>query len=66
MSHELVEHLEQWKTRHSAGSTEPLERLLARIGRTPITEPLLLIRLHEALLFLRAYPQTGAVARLVH
>ncbi len=38
--------------------------LLARLSKSPFTDPDLLIRYHELLLFIRAYPQTTKVERL--
>lgn len=41
-----------------------VERLLEGLGRTRVRDAGDLIRLHETVLFLRAYPQNGRVARL--
>jgi hypothetical protein len=47
--------------REAAGRTA---RLLERLTRTRVREPAELIRLHEIVLFLRAYPQSARVVRL--
>jgi hypothetical protein len=63
MSRELVEKLESWKTRFDPAAARELESLLGEIARTAFTDAPALIRLHEALLFLRAYPLSEEVAR---
>jgi hypothetical protein len=57
----LLEELEGWKRRYG-GEPEPLLRLLDEAGRTSTRTAAELIRLHETLLFLRAYPPSRAVA----
>lgn len=58
----LLEELEEWKRRYGE-SPEPLLRLLERAETARFPSPQELIRLHEALLFLRAYPHSQAVAQ---
>jgi hypothetical protein len=64
MSRELLDRLDLWKNRFDSASSAPLEELLRRIARHRFRDPQSLIRLHETLLFLRAYPRNTAVARL--
>jgi hypothetical protein len=64
MSTELVERLEQWKSRFDPSGVHQLERLLAAVARQRFTDAESLIRLHETLLFLRAYPLSEKVALL--
>jgi hypothetical protein len=64
MPHNLLEKLEPWKREFGGPETGALEHLLERVARAGFREASDLIRLHEALLFLRAYPRTPAVARL--
>ena len=64
MALDLVERLEQWKRRFDPSSAGQLERLLGRLKRARFSDAATLIRLHETLLFLRAYPLTEHVARV--
>jgi hypothetical protein len=64
MSRDLVERLEQWKRRFDPAGAGQLERLLAGIARHRFRDAEALIRLHETLLFLRAYPLSRKTARL--
>ena len=59
----LLDRLDEWKRRFGSPETGQLERLLERAARYPVRDAAGLIRLHEALLFLRAYPRTPEVAR---
>ena len=63
MPRDLLDRLDEWKSRFGAADTGRLERLLAAISKTRFRDPADLIRLHETLLFLRAYPRSGEVAR---
>ena len=63
MPRDLLDRLDKWKSRFGAADTGRLERLLAAISKTRFRDPADLIRLHETLLFLRAYPRSGEVAR---
>jgi hypothetical protein len=56
--------LESWKRQFGGPETGELERLLEQVARSRVRDAASLIRLHETLLFLRAYPRTLAVARL--
>jgi hypothetical protein len=60
----MLDQLDQWKSRFGSDDTARLERLLARVAARRWCEPADLIRLHETLLFLRAYPRSRRVAQL--
>src|ERR1039458_5210545 len=64
MSNELVARLEQAKSHFYPGSAGELEGLLAGIVQERFSDAEDLVRLHEALLFFRAYPASEKVARL--
>jgi hypothetical protein len=64
MPTDLLACLEPWKTRHGAPDLQELHRLLAAIPAHPFADAASLIRLHECLLFLRAYPADAQVMRL--
>jgi hypothetical protein len=64
MPTDLPARLEAWKSRFGEGNIAQLHRLLAAVGRAPFSDPDELIRLHECLLFLRAYPADATVMRL--
>jgi len=64
MPQTLLDRLDEWKRRFGGAETGDLERLLQRVARIRIRDAASLIRLHETLLFLRAYPRTPEVARL--
>jgi len=63
MARDWLERLGDWKSRYG-GDASALERLLAEAGRRKVRDAAELIRLHETLLFLRAYPQSREAARL--
>ncbi|MFZ5926860.1 MAG: hypothetical protein ACOYX1_05375 [Acidobacteriota bacterium] len=58
----LLDELASWKHRYGEDPA-PLVELLHRLAEAPFSSPEDLIRLHEDALFLRAYPQSEAVAR---
>ena len=62
MSRDLLDRLDKWKHRYGSPAGE-LETLLDRAARMPLRDARSAIRLHETLLFLRAYPHSPAVAR---
>lgn len=64
MPRDLLDRLDEWKSRFGPGGAGQLERLLAAAARRRFTDPGALIRLHETVLFLRAYARNGEVARL--
>jgi len=59
----LLARLEQEKTNFSRGSAAQTLHLLTALGRHEFRDPQPLIRFHDALLFLRAYPHNAAVLR---
>jgi len=61
---ELIARLEEWKHRFDPAIAADLEGLLSQIAQERFKETADLIRLHETLLFLRAYPLSAQVARL--
>jgi hypothetical protein len=64
MPSDLLARLEQWKTRFGAPDVSKLHQLLTGLGGRRFTDAHSLIRLHECLLFLRAYPADAEVLRL--
>ena len=66
MSKRLAElhELEAMKRSYGPGCAQKCERLLAHMRRVRIDDVESLIRFHDALLFLRAFPHSEAVARL--
>lgn len=64
MSKELLDRLDEWKLRFGCPDTGPLEQILAEIMSSRFADADALIRLHETLLFLRAYPPSRKVAKL--
>ncbi|MEK6299194.1 MAG: hypothetical protein AABO41_00605 [Acidobacteriota bacterium] len=61
----LLRELEESKRRFGGDNAVRLERLLDSLARRRFQDSDPLIRFHEALLFIRAYPQSRAVLRLV-
>jgi len=60
----LLDQLEQSKDRYGRGEAARVEKLLDALARRRFADAESLIRFHEALLFLRAFPQgPGVVAR---
>ena len=64
MPTDLLARLEEWKSRFGAPDVQELHQLLADIAGHRLTDADSLIRLHECLLFLRAYPADAEVMRL--
>jgi hypothetical protein len=60
----LLDRLDHWKSRYGGADTGPLERLLETANARRFRDAGALIRLHETVLFLRAYPPNLEVARL--
>jgi len=54
----LVTDLEYAKNQFGPGTAGKVQRLLRQVGRYQFRDPKLLIRFHESLLFLRAFPQS--------
>ncbi|RPI10924.1 MAG: hypothetical protein EHM71_02280 [Zetaproteobacteria bacterium] len=59
----LLDQLEEIRGRFSSAQAWQAERLLEAAERLRVREPASLIRLHEALLFLRAFPPSRKVVR---
>jgi hypothetical protein len=59
----LLDLLDLWKSRYGQSGHGRLERLLAAAAKRRFRDAASLIRLHETLLFLRAYPSSPEVAR---
>jgi hypothetical protein len=60
----LLDQLDKLKAQFGPNETQRVQALLERAVRMKIRDPDTLIRLHELLLFLRAYPHSTAVVRL--
>jgi hypothetical protein len=59
----LLDRLSLLKTSFEPGDGLRVQKLLAQVGRRCFTDAASLIRFHEILLFLRAYPHTPAIRR---
>ena len=59
----LVAGLEAWKGQFGAKAAREVVALLKRAERVRFRDPQELIRFHETVLFLRAYPQSARVLR---
>ena len=59
----LLKQLEESRFHFGPGTDRKVARLLAQIGRREFRNTSSLIRFHEAILFLRAFPQGQAVVR---
>lgn len=64
MPTDLLARLEEWKTRFGSPDAGGLRRLVAEAAGRRFTDAASLIRLHECLLFLRAYAADAEVMRL--
>jgi hypothetical protein len=64
MPDQLLDQLDELKIRFGAREYRNLERILNRLSRQDIADLEALIRYHEILLFLIAYPQNARVRRL--
>jgi hypothetical protein len=60
----MLDRLEKWKTRYGTTDIAGLERLLRAAASSRFRDAGSLIRLHECVLFFRAYPPSREVARL--
>ena len=60
----LLDQLDELKSRFGERETSTLERILTRLSRREISDVAALIRLHEILLFFRAYPQNARTREL--
>ena len=60
----LLDQLDQVKTRFGSREYVTVERILTRLSQRELTDAETLIRFHELLLFLCAYPQNAPIRRL--
>src|SRR6478736_9939902 len=63
LSH-LLDQLDGLRSRFEPGGSLRLEQLLSRLGRAKINDAESLVRFHELLLFISAYPQSARARRL--
>jgi hypothetical protein len=63
MSTALLNQLDELKTTFGPKEARKVGQLLARLSRQKFRDPESLIRYHELLLFVRAYPQNASIAR---
>ena len=61
---QLLDQLDELKNRFGAPESRSVEQILSRLVRLKVNEAETLIRLHEILLFLSAYPQSARVRGL--
>ncbi len=59
----LLDQLDELKTEFTPGGARKIERLLAQLSRKKFIDTDLLVRYHELLLFLRAYPHNASIVR---
>jgi hypothetical protein len=60
----LLDQLDEFKSRFGSSEARIIERLLIRLSKKQITDIEALIRFHEILLFLIAYPQSARIRQL--
>lgn len=61
----ILDRLEELKKRFDPRAAPAIEKTLARLARTKFSDPETLVRYHELLLFLRAYPHNSRIVTLV-
>ena len=61
----LLDQLDELKTEFTPAAARKVERLLAQLSRKKFTDTDLLVRYHELLLFVRAYPYNVSIVRAV-
>jgi hypothetical protein len=61
----LQEQLEEAQRHFGPGEDKRVEGVLVRLSRSKFADPEALIRFHESLLFLRAYPHSPRILRIV-
>ncbi len=61
----ILDRLEELKKRFDPGATPAIEKTLARLTRQKFNDAEALVRYHELLLFLRAYPHNARIVNLV-
>ena len=59
----LLDQLDELKTEFTPAGARRIERLLAQLSRKKFIDTDLLVRYHELLLFLRAYPHNASIVR---
>ena len=59
----LLDQLDELKTDFTPGAARKIERLLAQLSRRTFIDTDLLVRYHELLLFVRAYPYNASIVR---
>ena len=61
---DLLDQLDESQRRFGPGQEKAVAGLLSRLGAKEFTDPVSLIRFHETLLFLSAYPPGASVRRM--
>jgi hypothetical protein len=61
----LLDQLDELKTEFTPAAARKVERLLAQLSRKKFSDTDQLVRYHELLLFVRAYPQNASIVRVV-
>jgi len=61
----LLDQLDELKNQFTPDTADRVERLLEQLSRQKLNDTDSLVRYHEILLFLRAYPQNAAIVRAV-
>ncbi|HKO98761.1 MAG TPA: hypothetical protein VJU86_17310 [Pyrinomonadaceae bacterium] len=61
----ILDQLDELKGRFDARSSRVVEKTIARLSRLKVSDADTLIRYHELLLFVRAYPQNASIVRIV-
>jgi hypothetical protein len=64
MLNQLLDQLDELKGRFGSNAHRTIERILTRLSRRQITDIEVLVRFHELLLFLSAYPQNSRIRQL--
>src|SRR3984957_20939206 len=64
-SEEILTRLEAVKNRFDSGSAAIINKVLSQLSRLEFTDPQQLIRFHECLLFLRAFPHAPSLVSRV-
>src|SRR5437867_3392162 len=64
MLNHLLDQLDELRSRFEQRASRSLEQLLSRLSRAKIDDAESLIRFHELLLFICAYPQNARARRL--
>jgi hypothetical protein len=62
---QLIDRLDELKNQFTPRTAQRILRLLHQLSHKKISDPDSLVRYHEILLFLRAYPQNATIVRAV-